>query len=156
MRAIILFSILMTVWLLMSGHYTVLVTGLGVLSVAFATWMATRISATDDEGLPLQLLARLPVYIVWLFREIVSSNIATTRIILQGKAAPVMFRVPYTQKTEAGIATYANSITLTPGTVTVDIDKKEFLVHALADEFADDVKSNVMDAKVTAVEGGEK
>ena len=61
-----------------------------------------------------------------------------------------------TQKTAAGLATYANSITLTPGTVTVDIDesasKDQFLVHALHADFGDDVRSNDMDRRVTALE----
>ena len=152
-RATILFGILMVVWLLMSGHYTPLVTGLGVVSVGFATWMAVRINGHDREGLPFHLMAGLPGYILWLFREIAVSNISTIRLILVGQADPVLFRVPYTQKTAAGVATYANSITLTPGTVTVEITEGEFLVHAVSRELADDVKSGGMDEKVTRIEG---
>lgn len=152
-RTLILFTVLMVVWLLMSGHYTPLVTGLGVASVAFTTWMARRISAQDREGLPLHILGRLPTYIVWLMREILVSNITTAKVILGGQPDPEIFRVPYSQKTAAGVATYANSITLTPGTVTVEIDDKGFLVHALTRELADDVKTGAMDARVSATEG---
>ena len=59
-----------------------------------------------------------------------------------------MFYVAYTQKQKLGVATYANSITLTPGTVTVDIDDDGFLVHALTGDFGDDVRSGDMDKRV--------
>ena len=154
-RAVILFVILMCFWLLMSGHYTVLITSLGVVSVGFATWMSARLGGTDDEGLPLHLMPRLPMYFLWLIKEIITANIATAKIILSGKPDPELFFVPISQKTEAGVATYANSITLTPGTVTVDLEKDGFLVHALTAEFGDEVRSGDMDAKVTALEKGQ-
>lgn len=151
-----LFIVLMAVWLLMSGHYTVLVTGLGVASVLFCTMMARRINADDDEGLPIFMMARLPLYLTWLMKEIIVSNLDTARIILFGKPDPVVFRVPATQKTAAGITTYANSITLTPGTVTMDIDDDGFVVHALDQSMADGVRSGEMDRRVTVVEGGQE
>ncbi|XDZ66824.1 Na+/H+ antiporter subunit E [Alphaproteobacteria bacterium LSUCC0684] len=148
------FVILMLLWLLMSGHYTVLVTGLGVVSVAFAVLMAKRINAADAEGLPLHMVKRLPGYSIWLFREILMSNIATARVILGNRPDPEIFHVPYSQKTPAGVAAYANSITLTPGTVTVDIDETGFLVHALDGSFGDDVRSGEMDRRMSITEGG--
>ena len=69
MRFAILFLSLMAVWLLMSGHYTVLVTGLGVASVLFATVMSSRLGGTDEEALPLHMMARLPGYFIWLFKK---------------------------------------------------------------------------------------
>lgn len=137
----------------MSGHYTPLVTGLGVLSVAFATWMSHRLGGSDQEGLPLHLMRRLPLYLVWLCREIITANIATAKTILKKTDDAELFYVPISQRTEAGIATYANSITLTPGTVTVDIDDGGFYVHALAADFGDDVRGGDMDRRVTALEG---
>ena len=152
-RSLLLFVILMTVWLLMSGHYTPLVTGLGVISTAFATWMSHRLGGSDKEGLPLHMFRKLPAYYIWLIKEIIMSNITTAKTILGKSDAPELFYVPFTQKTEAGVATYANSITLTPGTVTVDIDENGFLVHALSSDFGDDVRSGDMDRRVTQLEG---
>ena len=80
------------------------------------------------------------------------SNIATAKVILGNTPQPELFEISASQKTEAGVTTYANSITLTPGTVTVDINKDVFLVHALTKDFGDDVRSNVMDAKVSGLE----
>ena len=113
-RSLILFAVLVATWLLMSGHYNGLLITLGIISCALATWLAHRIGATDDEGLPLHMMARLPGYIIWLLKEIVMSNIATGRLILGGAPKPVMFTTPATQSSAGGLVTYANSITLTP------------------------------------------
>ena len=154
----LLFVILLGMWLLMSGHYTPLITSLGIISCALAAGMAYLMRGTDRDGLPTHLFARLPAYLVWLCREIISSNIATGRIILNGKFDEEWFEVPATQTSDAGIVTYANSITLTPGTVTVDVTSDRdgttrFLVHALHPEFGDDVRDGEMDRRVSAIEG---
>ena len=156
MRVGLLFVILMAGWLLMSGHYDGLLVSLGVISVTFCVLLSHAINAIDEEGLPTHIFARLPSYLFWLFGEIIKSNYATAKFILNGRSDPEIFKVTVTQNTAAGIATYANSITLTPGTVTMDINedapKDQFLVHALHTDFGEDVRSNNMDRRVTALE----
>ena len=156
MRVGLLFIVLMAGWLLMSGHYNGLLISLGVISVAFCVWLSHAINATDEEGFPTHILARLPAYLFWLFGEIIKSNYATAKFILNGRGDPEIFNVTATQNTAAGIATYANSITLTPGTVTIHINeeaaKDQFLIHALHADFGEDVRSNDMDRRVTALE----
>ena len=156
MRMGLLFIVLMVGWLLMSGHYNALLISLGIISVAFSVWLSHAINATDEEGLPTHIFVRLPPYLLWLFAEIIKSNYATAKFILNGRSDPEIFNVTATQNTPAGIATYANSITLTPGTVTMDINedaaKEQFLVHALHADFGEDVRSNDMDRRVTALE----
>ena len=160
LRNIFLFAILFAAWLLMSGHYTPLLIGLGVLSCALATVMADRIGGSDEEGLPLHIMARLPAYLVWLLKEIIMSNIATGRLILFGKARPVLFTTPASQTSAGGIVTYANSITLTPGTVTIEVEEAkggtQFLVHAVDRPFAEDVESGDMDWRVSALESSQR
>lgn len=140
----------------MSGHYTMLITSLGVISVVFAVVMSHRMGGTDQEGLPTHMFLRLPGYLLWLFKEILMSNLSTAKVILTNQSDPEMFRTKFSQKTEAGVATYANSITLTPGTVTIDIEKDAFLVHALSSSFGDDVRSLEMNKKVSNLEGETK
>ena len=156
MRVGLLFVVLMAGWLSMSGHYNGLLISLGVISVTFCVWLSHAINATDEEGLPTHIFARLPAYIIWLFGEIIKSNYATAKFILNDRSDPEIFNATATQNTAAGIATYANSITLTPGTVTIDINeeaaKDQFLVHALHADFGEDVRSNDMDRRVTALE----
>ena len=116
----------------------------------YVTWKAKFI---DEEGLPLHLLIRLPIYTLWLFKEIIKANIDTAKIIIFNNPDPQNFRVKSSQKTEAGKVTYANSITLTPGTVTTVLDGDILEVHALSSDMADDVKSGAMDKKVSWLEG---
>ena len=143
----------------MSGHYSSLMIGLGVASCLLCSWLSLRIGALDWEGLPTHLLKRLPLYIIWLLGETILSNIATAKIILRGSPDPEIFKVPAHQITAAGLTTYANSITLTPGTVTVDIEETQigvswFMVHALHPQFGDDVRSGDMDKRNCVLEGG--
>ena len=159
MRPLVLFVILLSMWLAMSGHYTPLITSLGIISCGLAATLAHLMGGTDRDGLPAHLFARLPGYLVWLCREIIISNITTGRIILNGSTDEEWFEVTATQTSDAGIVTYANSITLTPGTVTVDVisngnGKTRFLVHALHPDFGNDVRDGEMDRRVSAVEGG--
>ena len=75
------------------------------------------------------------------------------KIIIINNPDPQNFRIKSSQKTEAGKVTYANSITLTPGTVTTVLDGDILEVHALSSDMADDVKSGTMDKKVSWLEG---
>ena len=153
MKSFLLFVILLSLWLLMSGHYTFLIISLGVISCLFCVYLAKRANLIDDEGLPLFFLPRLLNYLLWLFKEIFNSNIGTAKAIITGNINPEIFIVKSSQNTDVAKVTYANSITLTPGTVTIQINKDKFEVHALNSDFGNDVRSNVMDKKVKWLEG---
>ncbi len=152
-KALLLFVFYFVIWLLLSGHYDPLLLTLGVLSCITCLYVTWKAKFIDEEGLPLHLLIRLPIYTVWLFKEIIKANIDTAKIIIFNNPDPQNFRVKSSQKTEAGKVTYANSITLTPGTVTTVLDGDILEVHALSSDMADDVKSGVMDKKVSWLEG---
>ena len=92
-------------------------------------------------------LPRLLNYLLWLFKEIFNSNIGTAKAIITGNINPEIFIVKSSQNTDVAKVTYANSITLTPGTVTIQINEDKFEVHALNSDFGNDVRSNVMDKK---------
>ena len=152
-KALLLFVFYFVIWLLLSGHYDPLLLTLGVLSCITCLYVTWKAKFIDEEGVPLHLLFRLPIYTVWLFKEIIKANIDTAKIIILNNPDPQNFRVKSSQKTEAGKVTYANSITLTPGTVTTVLDGDILEVHALSSDMADDVKSGVMDKKVSWLEG---
>ena len=152
-KALLLFVFYFVIWLLLSGHYDPLLLTLGVLSCITCLYVTWKAKFIDEEGLPLHLLIRLPIYTVWLFKEIIKANIDTAKIIIFNNPDPQNFRVKSSQKTEAGKVTYANSITLTPGTVTTVLDGDILEVHALSSDMADDVKSGAMDKKVSWLEG---
>ena len=153
MKSLILFLILLSLWLLMSGHYSILIMTLGIISCAFCVYVAKRGNLIDDEGLPIFFIPRLSNYLIWLFKEILKSNLNTAKVIINGKVEPETFTVKASQVTDVAKVTYANSITLTPGTVTTKMQKDVFEVHALNSDFGNDVRTNEMDKKVTWLEG---
>ena len=153
MKSLILFLILLSLWLLMSGHYSILIISLGIISCAFCVYVAKRGNLIDDEGLPIFFIPRLSNYLIWLFKEILKSNLNTAKVIINGKVEPETFTVKVSQVTDVAKVTYANSITLTPGTVTTKMQKDVFEVHALNSDFGNDVRTNEMDKKVTWLEG---
>lgn len=150
--------VLSSLWLLLSGLFdNLLILSLGLASVLFVLYIAHRMDVIDHEGHPVHLGWRAITYWPWLMWEIVKANIDVAKIIISPKMEiqPHFFEVDASQTTELGHVIYANSITLTPGTVTVDVEDGVLRVHALTKEAADGVKSGEMDQKVVMVESGE-
>lgn len=154
-RAASLFVVLLILWLLLSGIYQPLIVILGVVSCAFVAWIAHRMDVVDREGHPIHLSWKAPIYWPWLIWEIVKSNIAVARIIIDPKLpiSPRVFKVKASQVDELGHVIYANWITLTPGTVSIDLMDGWIEVHALAEPFATGLESGEMDRRVTKMEG---
>ncbi len=149
---------LAVIWFLLSGHTTALILGLGAASVGAITWLALRMDLIDHEGHPTHLTFRAPFFWIWLLREIVKSNLQVIRIILNPKLpiSPRLFTVPLTQKSDIGRVIYANSITLTPGTISLEVDDSRIKVHALTAAGEEGLADGEMDRRVTAVEGMSK
>ncbi|MCB1520575.1 MAG: Na+/H+ antiporter subunit E [Hyphomicrobiaceae bacterium] len=156
MRALGLAVVLVGFWLALSGHYTPFLLSIGALAVLAIVAVGARMGILDSEGLPFQLLLAALTYWPWLAWEIMKSAWSVTKLILHPKMpiSPTMTVVRASQRTNAGLATYANSITLTPGTITTTVRGDEFTVHALASEGADDLEGGGMDRRVTQFEGG--
>ena len=153
-KSVTLFIVLFGFWLLMSGYYTPLILSLGVMSCLLCVYLTIKGKFLDNETLPIYFFPRLIQYTLWLIKEILKSNIATAKVIIMKSEEPELFSVKATQKTNEGKVTYANSITLTPGTVTTQIKNDIFEVHALTKDFGDDVRSSEMDKMVTWLEKG--
>lgn len=153
-HAIGLWLSLFALWLLLSGHYVPLLIGLGVASCVVIVWIAHRLDVIDHEAVPLHLRPQWFAYIAWLGKEIVKANIDVAKLIVDPKLpiSPTMIHVPATQKTEMGQVIYANSITLTPGTVSVELEDGTVLVHAITRDAAEGLASGEMDRRVNAVE----
>jgi len=154
-RTIGLWILLFALWLALSGHYTPLFLAFGVGTCSVAVYVAVRMEILDRESAPFHLTLGVVTYIPWLTWEILKSNVQVARIILSPglpiKPSIVHFRA--SQKTDLGRFIYANSITLTPGTITTGIDDTDFEVHALTSDAVDGSEENEMNRKVTALEG---
>jgi len=145
-HAVSLTFTLFILWLLLSGHYNVLLISLGLISSLLTVVLALRMDVIDHESHPLHLRRQLPRFLVFLSREIVLANLdVVRRILTPGKSfSPQLRQLPLTQKTAVGQVIYANSITLTPGTVTVQLGTDSILIHALSREAADDLQTGRM------------
>ena len=146
---------LCALWLLMSGLYKTLILALGLFSVILSVWIANRMDKADGEGLSYNINPfRFVGYVFWLLVEIAKSNWAVTKVILSPKQRlrQNLFNVPVTQQSEIAQVIYANSITLTPGTITVETEDRHFLVHALSYDDSDMDALADMDQRVTRLE----
>ncbi len=154
-HAISLGLLLAVIWLLLSGHYTLLLISFGVLSVALVVLLALRMDVVDHEGHPLHLNSQaLVIYWCWLLKEIFVSNIYVCRLILSPAMpiSPTVIALRSSQSSDLARVIFANSITLTPGTVTIDVDGDITEVHAITEEAATSLLQGSMDARVTALE----
>lgn len=142
-------------WVLLSGMFTPFLLAAGAGSAIAIALLSRRMEIADREGVPLHLTRAALSYWPWLAKEILKSGWQVARIILDPKlpVSPALARFRPGQRTTLGLVTHANSITLTPGTVTVEAGRDEFLVHALTQEGADGLAGSEMDRRVCRFEG---
>ena len=148
---------MMGLWLMLSGIYQPMLVGFGMLSVALVMVIVRRMDRIDGDQVRIAIKpVKFFLYLTWLLIEIAKSNWSVTKIIL-ARIMPIrqnLFEVPYSQKSDLGQVIFANSITLTPGTLTIETEAGDFLVHALSysptdmDDLAD------MDWRVSEIENG--
>lgn len=147
--------VLFVFWLLLSGHFTAFLLAVGAAAAFAIAALGRRMEVIDHEGHPIHLSWRALAYWPWLLKEIAKSAWQVARIVLAPSLpiSPTLVRVKPSQKTAVGVVTYANSITLTPGTMSVEVTPREILVHALTREGAEGLAAGEMDRRVTAFEG---
>ena len=152
-HAISLSLVLFATWLLLSGIYDALpLLILGVISVIVVVSISKRMGVIDNEGHPVHLGSRILIYWPWLLLEIMKSNLDVARRMISATPdiSPIMVRVPTDLRSDLGRVVYANSITLTPGTVSVVVDRDSIVVHALTGDGAAAVQAGDMERRVVA------
>ena len=155
MKKIVTLLVLAFLWLLMSGLYKTLILSFGVISVILVMYFTKRMAENDGYELKSHLSVFNTVkYFRWLFIEVVKSNWTVSKILLSQtiKINQKFVKTPVSQKSDLAKVLFANSITLTPGTVTVETDDQSFIVHALnvTDSSMDELKH--MNEKVSFIE----
>ena len=156
LRAFGLGAILFGFWLSLSGHYTPLLLSFGVGSCALVVYLSLRMDVVDEEGVPVHVSARFALYLPWLMKEIFVANVAVARIILAPRMviSPRIVVFHGSQQTDLGRVIYANSITLTPGTITIGVEGHDFEIHALTAADLETDEEDEMDRRCTWVEQG--
>lgn len=149
-----LFLTLSAFWLLNSGHNTLLILLLGLAAIALVLVIVHKMDVVDHESQPLYLTPNIFGYLLWLIKVIVQANITVVKHIWLGNKSisPTLRRIKISQKTDMGKVIYANSITLTPGTVAIDIKNDEILVHALLQKDIESLLDGEMDQRVSSLE----
>ena len=153
-RVLATMAVFVAIWLLWSGHYTPLVLALGALSCSLVTWLALRVGFADVAAyVPRKVFALLPFWL-WLLKEIVLSNLAVARVILRPRLAidPAIVVLETAGLSQVSQAILANAITLTPGTLSVDVHEGRIEVHCLTAESASALREGEMLRRVAALE----
>ncbi len=153
MRTLSLTVLLCVFWLVTSGRLEPLLVGFMAVACALVVLLSRRLGTVDAEGHPIHLVPRALRFWAWLLVRVVRSNLEVLGILLRPRlrVAPRIVRVPIVQRTDLGRAILANCVTLTPGTVSLEVHDDHLVVHALTDASAEDVLTGEMDRRVAAV-----
>jgi len=133
-----LLIVITALWLGLSGLYKTLMLSLMVVSLVLTMILAVRLKVIDREGVPYGRLPQFMIYWVWLVIEIFKANWSVIKAVLSAdlKINPALVKVKTQCESDLAKTVFANSITLTPGTVTIAIEGGNMLVHALDEDDA--------------------
>lgn len=143
-------------WLGLSGHYTPLLLSLGGISILLAVILSARLDILDREGAPYFAAFGILFYLPWLMREVFKANIVVIRACLRADLDinPSLVKVKTSCESDLAKTLFANSITLTPGTVSIEVEPNRLLVHALYEEAAGPTAFTEMDERSSrAIDG---
>lgn len=152
--AVFLSFTLACLWLAVSGVYKPLLFGFGLGSIALVVWLSLRMEVVGVEHHPGLYFPRLIPYWGWLVRQIIIANINVAKRVFKPEGiSPQIIEVPVQQHTAVSRVTYANSCTLTPGTLTLEVTPERMTVHVLDDVSARDLETGELGNKVLWLEG---
>jgi multicomponent Na+:H+ antiporter subunit E len=153
-RILIATLVLFSLWLLLSGHFGLLLLSLGLLSSIFVAWVSEKLGLFNNDYKMLKLNLKLPKFLPWFFIEVIKSNIDVSLRILHPKLPiePNIMSLDVSQHSDVATAVYANCITLTPGTYSLDLNADNIVVHSLTKALADDLKTGAMSKRISALE----
>lgn len=154
-RTVVLSLLLATAWLLWSGLYKPLLLSLGLVSSVITVFIIRRMKFFDEELYSLHFSWRLVGFWGWLGKEIWLSSIEVAKIVLHPKCpiSPRTLEIHISADDNFTQLLLGNSITLTPGTLTLDVHEGKLTVHTLTDAGAKALLSGEMAAKVNYVTG---
>jgi len=153
-KHIITFLLLLPFWLLLSGHYDLFHISIGIFCCGLVSFFSTDLLfSTANIASHHMVIWRFILYVPWLIYQVILANILVARLVLSPglKIEPQVFSFKTRLKTDLARTTYGNSITLTPGTITVDVNGDEFYIHALAGNFADDLLTGEMEKRISKI-----
>ncbi|MEA3429415.1 MAG: Na+/H+ antiporter subunit E [Thermodesulfobacteriota bacterium] len=155
MKLIATFIILFIFWMVMAGKFDLFHTSLGIISCLIVTFLCGDLLFKETRKGRGKEVIRFIAYIPWLIYQIILANFHVARLALSPKMSelinPQLIRFKVNLKSDISKVTFANSITLTPGTITADIVGDEFHVHGLSQPVVDDLLSGEMEQRVAHI-----
>jgi multicomponent Na+:H+ antiporter subunit E len=141
-----LVPILALFWLILSDHFEPLPLALGALSVVIVCGMSWRAEIYLHQDVTLRFVLRLPWFFVWLAGKVFLSALVVMRYVWSPRPMlqPVVAPTPAENLPELAQVAYANAITLTPGTLALDVDDDRILVHSLDPAGVDELRGGAM------------
>jgi len=141
-------------WSVLSGHFDPLFLALGTFSVVVVHLLSARAGLIGRESASIAIAPRLLRYFPWLGKEVLVSAVAVVRKVWAPRLAlrPVVSATPSPDMTELGQVVYANSITFTPGTLSLDVDEDQIKVHSLEEADVEALRSGRMLRRVQRLE----
>ena len=152
-RMLLMAVLLAAAWLLWSGFFTPLLLVLGAFSCVLVVYLAHRMHLFDTDIFAISLSFRLFRFWAWLAGEVIRSSLEVARLVLSPKLpiSPTVTKFSTTCTHPVDRAILGNSITLTPGTLTLNIEGNNFVVHSLTRQGAEDIQAGDMDRRVAAL-----
>ena len=137
----------LVLWILLNGQLTVetVLIGLAVAGVMYAFICKFLDYSIEKDLLLFRKLPYIAAYLMILIWEIIKANISAIRMTLsyRKEVDPVIVKFKTDLKSKVAKVVLANSITLTPGTITVDLEGDELIVHALDEELAEGIDESI-------------
>jgi multicomponent Na+:H+ antiporter subunit E len=150
LRVLMLTIMLIAAWLLWSGFFKPLLLGLGAFSVVLVVYLAHRLRLFDTDVFAFRFSLRLFKFWGWLFKEVILSSLEVSRLVLNPKMtiSPAVFEFKTRCSHPVDVVILGNSITLTPGTLTLNINDGNLTVHSLTRQGIKDLESGEMDRRI--------
>ena len=149
---------LVVFWLALSGHYVFLTLSLGTISCIGVILIAKRMGITTHQGVPIHRIPlKIVPYWIWLAVEIIKSSWTVGRTILSRdlNLSVEVDQLPVNGMSDFQKVLYANSITLTPGTLTLEVTEDTVEVHTIRSDMLESLREGTMSKKIRAISAGE-
>ena len=155
-RMALMAILLAAAWLLWSGFFMPLLLGLGAFSCLLVVYLSNRMHLFDEDVYALRLSLRLFRFWAWLAGEIIRSSLEVSRAVLSPRLpiSPTLVEIESGSSPPVDRAILGNSITLTPGTLTLNIEGQRVYAHALTRQGADALAEGEMNRRGSALRSG--
>ena len=137
-------------WVLLSASFEWIHLGLGLICSFAVAWLNSGHSPFVPK---FRLWLRFLLYLPWLFYKIVESSLQLSKLILHPALpiAPQLISVESKLRHRAAVVLLGNSITLTPGTITAEVDRNNLIVHSMDKVLSEDIASKQIESKIADI-----